>query len=172
MTGGPREQLLARLGAALPGWAGQGLRIAIAESLTGGLVMAELVSVPGAATALSGGVVAYDTRLKTSLLGVDAELLEEAGAVDPRVAEQMAAGVRRHCAVGGRPADIGLATTGAAGPDPLDGQPPGTVFLGLSTGAGEQSRALRLEGDRQSIRLDAAHALLRWLLEAVPADGA
>jgi nicotinamide-nucleotide amidase len=130
----------------------RGLTIAVAESLTGGLLIAELVSVPGASAVVSGGVVAYNTALKHSILGVDAPLLASRGAVDPDVAGQMAAGVRVVCAVGGVPAAIGISTTGVAGPDPQDGQPVGTVFVGLASDAGVSILSLRLEGSRQAIR--------------------
>ena len=76
-----------------------GVRFAAAESLTGGLLSATIVSVPGASRVFSGGIVAYDTALKSSLLGVDAPLLAARGPVDPEVATQMARGVRRACAV-------------------------------------------------------------------------
>ncbi|HEY2642418.1 MAG TPA: nicotinamide-nucleotide amidohydrolase family protein, partial [Galbitalea sp.] len=89
----------------------RGLTIAVAESLTGGLLVAELISVPGASAVVNGGVVAYNTALKHSLLGVDQQLLATRGAVDPDVAGQMAAGVRLACAVDGVPADLGVATT-------------------------------------------------------------
>jgi nicotinamide-nucleotide amidase len=130
----------------------QGLTIAVAESLTGGLLIAELVSVPGASVVVNGGVVAYNTALKRSLLGVDARVLAEHGAVHPDVAGQMANGVRMACAVEGVPAAIGIATTGVAGPDPQDGQPVGTVFVGISSDAGTSILSLRLEGTRQAIR--------------------
>jgi nicotinamide-nucleotide amidase len=97
-------------------------------------------------------VVAYNTALKRSLLGVDARLLAEHGAVHPDVAGQMASGVRIACAVEGVPAAIGIATTGVAGPDPQDGQPVGTVFVGISSDAGTSILSLRLEGSRQAIR--------------------
>jgi nicotinamide-nucleotide amidase len=129
-----------------------GLTIAIAESLTGGLLTAELVSVPGASATLVGGVVAYATELKASLVGVDVELLAARGAVDPEIAAQLADRVRRTCAVAGRPADLGLATTGVAGPDPQDGRPPGTVYLGVASPRGVRSVELTLSGDRASIR--------------------
>ncbi|WP_350346993.1 CinA family protein [Agromyces sp. G08B096] len=148
----------ARLVAAL---AERGLTIAVAESLTGGLLTAELVTVPGASAVLTGGVVAYATPLKHRLLGVDEQLLAERGAVDADVARQMADGVRRACAVEGRPSDLGIATTGVAGPDPQDGHPPGTVHLGIASPRGIRSVALRLAGDRASIRrasVDAAIA--------------
>ncbi|MDQ1562326.1 MAG: nicotinamide-nucleotide amidase [Actinomycetota bacterium] len=136
----------------IAGLTGRGLTIAVAESLTGGLLVAELVSVPGASAVLNGGVVAYNTALKHSLLGVDARLLAEHGAVHPDVAGQMASGVRSACAVEGVPAAIGISTTGVAGPDPQDGQPVGTVFVGISSDAGTSVLSLRLEGTRQAIR--------------------
>jgi nicotinamide-nucleotide amidase len=128
------------------------LTIAVAESLTGGLLIAELVSVPGASAVVSGGVVAYNTALKHSILGVDEYLLADRGAVDPDVAGQMAAGVRDACAIDGVPAAIGISTTGVAGPDPQDGQAVGTVFVGVASNAGVSILSLRLEGSRQAIR--------------------
>jgi nicotinamide-nucleotide amidase len=130
----------------------QGLTVAVAESLTGGLLAAELISVPGASTVVVGGVVAYQTPLKASLLGVPAALLAARGAVDPDVAVAMAAGARRALAVEGQPADIGIATTGVAGPDPQDGQAPGTVYVALSAGGEARVTRLALEGDRAAIR--------------------
>jgi nicotinamide-nucleotide amidase len=129
-----------------------GLTVAVAESLTGGLLVADLVRVPGASAVVVGGVVAYATALKHSVLGVDAELLAEHGAVHPEVARQMAIGVRTALAVDGRPADIGVATTGVAGPDEQDGRAVGTVYLGLSEGERSWAIGLRLAGDRETIR--------------------
>jgi nicotinamide-nucleotide amidase len=130
----------------------RGLTVAVAESLTGGLLVAELISVPGASAVVAGGVVAYQTPLKHQLLDVPAELLEARGAVDPDVAAAMASGVRRALAVEGRVADVGLATTGVAGPDPQDGQAPGTVFVALSAGGETRVTRLALDGDRAAIR--------------------
>lgn len=107
-----------------------GATVATAESLTGGLLGAALTSVPGASAVYRGGVVAYATDLKHRLLGVDAGLLAERGAVDPVVAEAMARGAQTRLG-----ADYGLATTGVAGPDPQDGHRVGTVWLGVA-GAG------------------------------------
>jgi nicotinamide-nucleotide amidase len=90
-----------------------GLTIAVAESLTGGSVVAELVRVPGASAVVRGGVVAYATPLKHSLLGVPAELLAAHGPVHGDVAAAMAQGVRSAAAVHEHPADLGLSTTGA-----------------------------------------------------------
>lgn len=143
--------------------------IAVAESLTGGLVLAALVDVPGASLVLRGGVVAYDTALKHSLLGVDAELLAARGAVDPAVAIGMAEGARLAAAVGGAPADVAVSTTGVAGPEPQDGRPVGLVFIGVASERGSSARELRLRGARASIRAQAATAALEALLEAIEA---
>jgi nicotinamide-nucleotide amidase len=130
----------------------RGLRIAVAESLTGGLVVAELTRIPGASVVVNGGVVAYDTAVKRSVLGVAAELLADEGPVHPEVARQMADHVRRVLAVAGRPADIGVATTGVAGPAEQDGKPAGTVYVGVAIGDEVEAIALDLAGDRGVIR--------------------
>jgi len=130
----------------------RGITVAVAESLTGGLLVAELIRTPGASAVVNGGVVAYNTALKHSVLGVDADLLRARGAVDPDVAEQMASGVRSALAVDGRAADIGISTTGVAGPEPQDGQPVGTVYLGFAVGNEVSHVALRLSGSRDGIR--------------------
>lgn len=143
------------------------LTIAVAESLTGGLLVAELIAVPGASAVVLGGVVAYNTELKRSVLGVDAELLAEHGPVHPEVARQMAARVREVLAVGEGPADIGLSTTGVAGPDPQNGFQPGTVFIGISFGDYLDSTALELSGDRQEIRSAVVRESLQQLKNAL-----
>ncbi|MEF3404166.1 CinA family protein [Agromyces sp. CCNWLW203] len=130
----------------------RGLRVAVAESLTGGLVVAELTSVPGASVVVSGGVVAYDTSVKRSVLGVDAELLEAEGAVHPEVARQMADRVRTVLVVDGRPAELGIATTGVAGPTDQDGKPPGTVFVGIAFDGAVEAIELSVTGSRAEIR--------------------
>ncbi|WP_345717314.1 CinA family protein [Angustibacter luteus] len=107
------------------------LTVATAESLTGGLLAGAVTAVPGASQVFRGGVVAYATDLKHDQLGVDADLLAGVGAVHPRVAAAMADGARRRLG-----ADLGLATTGVAGPDPQDGHPPGVVWVGLADARG------------------------------------
>lgn len=148
----------------------RGLRIAVAESLTGGLLVAELIRIPGASAVVNGGVVAYATPVKHSLLGVDAALLAREGAVHPEVARQMARGARTALAVDGRAAELGIATTGVAGPDPQDGREPGTVFLGLALGERVTAVELRLHGDRGAIRAAAVTAAVDALLGALEAD--
>jgi nicotinamide-nucleotide amidase len=130
----------------------RGLTIAVAESLTGGALTAELIRIPGASVVVAGGIVAYQTALKHTLLDVDAALLAEHGPVHPEVAAQMARGARTRLSLDGRPVDIGVATTGVAGPDPQGGRPPGTVYLGLSAGPDSWAAPLTLVGDRSGIR--------------------
>ena len=164
MIGDPREaatRLIAEL-------TRLGMTIAVAESLTGGLVVAELVSVPGASAVLRGGVVAYATELKSTLLGVDAELLAARSPVDPEVARQMAEGVRCRLGSDGRPADIGLATTGVAGPEGQGGHPVGEVWLGLAMDGVLEARGLTLGGDRASIRTATVSESLMFVLERLP----
>lgn len=143
----------------------RGWTLGVAESLTGGALCAELVSVPGASAVLLGGVVAYATPVKHTVLGVDAGILAEHGPVHPEVARQMAEGVRRVVAVGGRAADVGISTTGIAGPDSPDGQPVGTVHIGVVTPLATQTRELRLDGDRAAIRAQSVSDTLGFLLE-------
>ncbi|WP_328479376.1 CinA family protein [Streptomyces sp. NBC_00377] len=147
--------------------------LAVAESLTGGLVAAEITTVPGASKVFRGSVTAYATDLKHELLGVDADLLAARGAVDAQVAARMAAGVRK--ALG---ADWGIATTGVAGPDPQDGQPVGTVFVAVDgpfgtdsvSAGGGKVEALRLNGDRAEIRRESVRSVLALLLSELAGE--
>ncbi|MET9349127.1 CinA family protein [Streptomyces termitum] len=148
----------------------RGHTLAAAESLTGGLVAAELTGVPGASRSFRGSVTAYATPLKHELLGVDAALLAARGAVDPEVASQMARGVRDRLG-----ADWGVATTGVAGPDPQDGQPVGTVYAAVAgpatTGAAAgKVVSLRLKGDRAEIRRESVRSVLELLLAELSAN--
>ncbi|PZU31571.1 MAG: damage-inducible protein CinA [Microbacterium sp.] len=154
------ERLVARL--AELGWT-----LGVAESLTGGLVLSSIVDVAGSSHVLRGGVVAYATDLKAALLGVDETLLAAHGPVHPRVARQMAEGVRRTVAGAGEAADVGIATTGIAGPVSPDGQPVGTVHLAVATALGSRVESLRLTGGRASIRAEAAARVIRMALDAL-----
>lgn len=139
-------------------------RLGVAESLTGGALASAFVSIPGASDVLRGGVVAYATDLKTSLLGVDAELLEREGAVHPDVAIQMARGIRVATAAVGAVTEVGIATTGVAGPDPQDGAPVGRVYVAVVTPERESVAEYQLAGERSAVRegaVEAALALLR-----------
>lgn len=163
----PAADLLALLGA-------RGETLAVAESLTGGLVAAALTDVPGSSAVLRGGVVAYATDLKTSVLGVDADLLAAGGPVQGEVAAQMAGGVARVCG-----ATWGLATTGVAGPGPADGHPAGTAYVAVSPPAqpgrshpdaravlvGAALHAAATGADRQAVRRHVVAAVLALALD-------
>ncbi|GGK83136.1 competence damage-inducible protein A [Sphaerisporangium melleum] len=143
----------------------RGATVAVAESLTAGLIGATLTGPAGASAAFRGGVIVYATDLKARLLGVPEGLLDREGAVHPEVAAAMAAGVRR---VTG--STFGLAVTGVAGPDPQDGKPVGTVHIAV---AGPDSeiwhRDVLLSGSREHIRKSTVTMgleLLRGVLEA------
>lgn len=146
----------------------RGLTVATAESLTAGLVSAGIADVPGASAVLRGGAVTYATEAKAAVLGVDADLLAERGAVDPDVAEAMARGALNLFGT-----DIAVSTTGVAGPASQDGQPVGTVFIGLAWRPGVapgvsgeshgpqgccRHRKLSLNGDRDAIRRASAES--------------
>ena len=135
------------------------LTLAVAESVTGGLIASRLVGVAGASQWFRGGVVSYASEVKFDLLGVPVGPVVSADA-----AEVMASGVRTLLK-----ADIGLSVTGVAGPEEQDGQPPGTVFVGLSLGDTVQHAALRLPGDRPRVRAYSAISALDVLRRALDA---
>ncbi len=141
-----------------------GATFATAESLTGGSLADAIVRVPGASATFRGGIVAYDNAIKTSLLGVDASILRDHGAVSEETALAMARGA---CARLG--ADVALATTGIAGPGgATPGKPVGLVYVALATAAGETDvRRLTLPGSRDDVRrrstLGALDLLWRFL---------
>ncbi|MFJ4966237.1 CinA family protein [Streptomyces sp. NPDC088729] len=137
----------------------RGETLAVAESLSGGLVAAELTSVAGASACFKGSVTAYATHLKRDVLGVDGSLLARRGAVDAEVARQMAAGVRRVL-----DADWGIATTGVAVPQEQDGRPVGTVYVAVSGPLDvEKVSELRLNGGRAEIRRESVRSVLELL---------
>ena len=133
--------------------AAQGLTLGLAESVTGGLVASRCTEVPGSSRWFRGGVVSYDSAVKFDLLDVP-----EGPVVTEEAAEAMASGARRVLG-----ADVGLAVTGVAGPERQDGEPVGTVVLGLDLAGEVSSRRLRLPGDRERIRQFAAISLMDHL---------
>ncbi len=152
------DRTAARVAALIEAFAGSGETVAVAESLTGGLVCSTLVDPAGASRVVLGGVVAYSTDVKASVLGVDAGLLAARGAVDPAVAMHMATRVR---ALFG--STIGVATTGVAGPDAQDGIEVGTVFVAVVSDRFETTEECHFTGTRDEIRratVGAAIALL------------
>ncbi|MGZ5407538.1 MAG: CinA family protein, partial [Aeromicrobium sp.] len=121
---------------------GMDASVSTAESLTGGLVCAALVAVPGASDVVRGSIVAYTTDAKTDVLGVPADLITQYGTVDEHVASSMANATRRRFG-----STYGLATTGVAGPDPIEGKPAGTVHIAIAGPEGTESWLLDLAGD-------------------------
>jgi nicotinamide-nucleotide amidase len=119
----------------------RGQTLAVAESLTGGLLAATLVDVPGASAVFRGGLVVYATDLKATLAGVPVPLLSARGPVDPDVALALAQGARERCR-----ADWGLSTTGVAGPTPQDGHPVGRVYVAVAGPSVAEARELSLGG--------------------------
>ncbi|MGL4340689.1 MAG: CinA family protein [Rhodoglobus sp.] len=139
------------------------LTIAVAESLSGGLLVAELIRIPGASAVVAGGIIAYNTELKHTLLGVDSRLLAVHGAVHPDVAAQMATGVRLRCSFAGQPSHLGISTTGVAGPLTQGGHSVGEVYLGFAVGAEVSVKHLQLSGTRDQIRSTVVDESLREL---------
>ena len=131
----------------------RGLSLAVAESLTGGLAGARLTAVPGASDVFRGAVVSYASAVKFDLLGVP-----EGPVVSRDAAKAMALGVRRRLG-----ADVGVATTGVAGPAEQEGHPPGTVFLGLAYRDQVEALRVRLPGDRRRVREYAVISVLNLL---------
>jgi nicotinamide-nucleotide amidase len=136
---------------------GRGATLALAESLTGGLIASRLVNVAGASKWFRGAVVSYASQVKFDLLHVP-----EGPVVSPGAAEAMARGVRELFG-----ADIGLSVTGVAGPEGQDGLAPGTVFVGLDLGGRVEHVALRLPGDRPRVRAYSAISALDALRRAL-----
>jgi len=131
----------------------RGWSLAVAESMTGGLVSSRIVDSPEASTWFKGGVVSYASEVKVEVLGV-----REGPVVCEECAIQMAEGVRRLLGT-----DVGLAITGVAGPDRQEDQPVGTAWLGLALPTGPEAVEIRLPGDRSRIRQLAAISLLDLL---------
>jgi nicotinamide-nucleotide amidase len=145
----------------------RGETLATAESLTGGLVAATIVEIPGVSAVFRGGLVVYATDLKHALAGVPADLLAARGPVDPEVAVALATGARERCG-----ADWGLSTTGVAGPDPQDGKPVGLVYVAVAGPFGATSRELKLDGNRAVIRTESVTGVLRLLSESLESSPA
>jgi nicotinamide-nucleotide amidase len=135
------------------------LRLAVAESCTGGVLGARLTSIPGSSKVFVGGVVAYDNEVKLQLLGVSADDLAAHGAVSEPVARQMASGVRR-----ATDTDVAIAITGIAGPDGgTDDKPVGTTWIAVSLKDQERAFHMVLPGDREDVRARAAQYALDYL---------
>lgn len=136
--------------------------VATAESLTAGLLCSELTEIPGSSAVVRGGLIVYATELKTSLAGVDADLLRRHGPVHPDVAQALAEGARSRCA-----ATWGVGLTGVAGPEPQAGVPPGTVHIGVAGPAGNRVRSVCLSGGRARVRHGTVGVALELLGEQI-----
>ena len=146
----------------------RGLRLALAESCTGGLVGHLITNVAGSSTYYLGGVTAYANEAKVRLLGVNPGTLEKFGAVSAETALEMARGIRLALA-----ADIGVSVTGIAGPTGgTADKPVGTVWIGISTPHDEYARHFLWSGNRLAIKKQSAQAALKLLAEELrKADG-
>jgi PncC family amidohydrolase len=132
--------------------------LAVAESLTGGLLLSELISIPGASDVVLGGIVSYSTQSKIDQLGVSQATIDRYGAVSEQTATEMAVGVRVKFK-----ADLAVATTGVAGPDLQEGKPAGSVFIAIATASGTKTAQFNFSGDRNQIRTASVAAALEFL---------
>ncbi len=135
-----------------------GASLAVAESMTGGLLAQRITSVPGSSHYFLGGFLVYSNKMKTELLGVSEEIVERCGAVSKETAEAMATGARRRTG-----AVFALSITGEAGPEPSENVPVGTVYVGLADAAGCQVAHRVFLGDRARIRVFATQMALDML---------
>lgn len=154
-TGSLEETLIARCTAA-------GVTVAVAESASGGILADRLVRPSGASAVFLGGVVAYSAAAKRDLVGVDAAVLEEHGTVSRATTEAMAVAIRERLG-----ATFGLATTGVAGEEPVEGHEPGTLVWAVATPDGVRSWQRSLPGDRATVRRRLAQAALEGLRRAL-----
>ena len=142
----------------------RGWKLAVAESMTGGLLGGALTGVVGSSDVFLGGVISYKDDVKAKHLGVDAALLERKGAVSADVARAMASGVLERFG-----ADVALSVTGFAGPNVPRGGEVGKVHLGLATTGRVTSKEMHYGGDRVSVRRQAVEEALAMLLAAARA---
>ena len=125
----------------------RGLSVACAESLTGGGLSKRIVHAPDSSRYFMGGIVAYSEESKREVLGVSKETLDGPGMISEECAREMARGTRKVLG-----ADVGVSTTGVAGPAPLEGHPPGEVWIAVSTPDAEEARHMRAPGDRDQVQ--------------------
>lgn len=135
--------------------------VSVAESLTGGLVAAALVAIPGSSAVFSGGIIAYSAQIKQRLVDVPSEVIGAHGVVSGEVARALAEGVRQRCGT-----DWGVGTTGVAGPEPHGGRSPGVVWLAVSGPDDEIARRYRFSGDRDHVRAASVERVL-YLLDGL-----
>ncbi len=135
------------------------LTLAVAESLTGGLVAASLTEIPGASKVFKGSITAYSDEIKINVLNVNKELITNFTSISEQVALEMAINVRKTMK-----SDIGISTTGVAGPEKSSGFAPGLVFVAISNGDHNMCQKLEITGDRTQIRNQTVQAILQLTL--------
>ena len=141
----------------------KGMKIATAESCTGGLIAQMITAVSGASAVFDCGIIAYSNEIKKSVLGVKAQTLERYGAVSEQIAAEMAQGAR---IISG--ADIAVSVTGIAGPNGGTAEKPvGTVFIGVSAAFGIGAKRFLFTGDRTEVRKQTAEAALETVAEVL-----
>ena len=138
----------------------KGLKIAVSESCTGGMLSSAIIDYPGASAAFEEGCVTYSNEAKMRRLGVKKETLDTYGAVSGETAREMAEGIAFTAGT-----DIGVSTTGIAGPGGgTEEKPVGLVYIGLYMDGRARSRELHLSGNRQQVRHSAVRSALEWLI--------
>ena len=135
------------------------LTIAVAESLTGGLVAASLTEIPGASKVFKGSITAYSDEIKQNVLNVNKDTITKFTSISEQVALEMAINVRTIMK-----SDIGISTTGVAGPEKSAGFAPGLVFVAISIGDHNMCQKLEITGDRSKIRNQTVHEILQLTL--------
>jgi PncC family amidohydrolase len=140
----------------------KGLTLSVAESCTGGLISHLLTILPGASTFFNGGVVTYSIDFKERFLGISSEIISAHGAVSEETAREMAERIRILVKT-----DYSLSTTGNLGPDVLEGKEKGLVYIAVSREGSTFPRELRLTGDREENKEEAALSALKFLIETV-----
>jgi PncC family amidohydrolase len=135
------------------------LTISVAESLTGGLVAASLTEIPGASKVFKGSITAYSDEIKQNILNVNKETITNFTSISEQVALEMAINVRKIMK-----SDIGISTTGVAGPEKSAGFAPGLVFVAISIGDHNMCQKLELTGDRSKIRNQTVQEILQLTL--------
>lgn len=144
------------------------LKIALAESCTGGLIANRITDVPGASDYFEAGVVSYSNKAKELLLGVPADIIVLKGAVSAETAQMMAQGIRKVAGV-----DIGLSVTGIAGPGgAVPGKPIGTVFIAIATRQNVFVSKYQFHGDRRQIKEQTADEALKLLIDCIEGEKA
>jgi len=138
----------------------KGLTLSVAESCTGGLISHYITALPGASNFFEAGVVSYSAEAKRTILGVSSETASKYGVVSDQTGKEMADKVRKLAGT-----DLSLSTTGNLGPDTLEGKEKGVVYISVSGEDGILSRELRLKGDREENKKEAALAALQLLLK-------